>query len=194
MNNNSRITFFLSFVRAIDAGCRTDAEKGKLYSAITHYAFFGETPPALPEHLSALFELIKPVYDAAKDRKKRRTKSEQCSNFVSIEEEQNTNSVCTSSLNDIHTPIPINSNTSVSVYPDTVQGILLEAEKAGCVISAEEAERYFVCRMSTDWIDASGRKIPRSRIGYDLRRWMLNRKAKEKDHEQQREVNYVPEF
>ncbi|MBQ7396077.1 MAG: hypothetical protein IJW08_06030 [Lentisphaeria bacterium] len=192
-NENSRITFFLSFVRAIDSGCRTDAEKGKLYSAITHYAFYDETPEHLPEHLSALFELIKPVFDAAQARKRKRTKTEQCSHNVSAEAEQNQNNVCTSSLNDIHTPLSINPNTSVSVYPGTVGEILAEAEKAGCVMSEEEAEKYFVCRMSTDWIDASGRKIPRSRIGYDLKRWMLNKQSSS-GTTKQREVKYVPEF
>lgn len=201
--SENRMTFFLSFVKAIDTGCRTDAEKGKLYSAITHYAFFGEVPQTMSDNLSALFELIKPIIDGAKDRKKKRTKSEQCSNNVQTMSEQNANNVCDFSLNDIHTPIPNpNSNSLCHTfsYPETVDAVLAEAERAGAVISREEAERYFVCRMSSNWVDAAGRKVELSRIGFDIKRWVLNSeksgkaaKAAEKG-KAQREVDYVPKF
>lgn len=194
---SDRMTFFLSFVRAIDFGCKTDAEKGKIYTAIMHYAFYNNVQ-TLPEHLSALFELIKPVIDGAKERKKKRTKveqcTEQCSNNVQTKAEQN----FTLSLNDIHTPIPI-SNNSLSVsfsYPETVEDVLQIADKAGCVISRDEAQRYFICRMSADWVDAAGRKIAASRLGYDLKRWVLNAQKTQKNQPEskQREVKYEPSF
>lgn len=214
---NDRMTFFLSFMRAIDCGCKNDAEKGKMYTAIMHYAFLAENT-ALPEHLSALFELIKPVIDSAKERKKKRTKSEQCSNNVQTMSVQNTeqcsehcknnvqtkfsyneNNVCTSSLYDIHIPISKENNNSLCQtfsYPDSVEAVLKEAERAGCVISEKEAERYFICRMSADWVDATGRKIAHNRIGYDLKRWVLNAEKNSKDGKKdgQREVKYVPKF
>jgi hypothetical protein len=113
------------------------------------------------------------------------------------------NNCCDFSLNDIHTPIPISNSTSLChtfSYPESVDDVLKEAEKAGCVISREEAERYFVCRMSADWVDAAGRKIAPSRLGYDLKKWVLNAEKAENakkpktDEKKQREVKYEPEW
>ena len=85
-------------------------------------------------------------------------------------------------------------------YPETVDDVLQIAEKAGCAISQEEAERYFVCRMSANWVDAAGRKIAVSRLGFDVKRWVLNAEKVENakkpktDGKKQREVKYEPEW
>ena len=196
------VTIYATFVEAIDGVCKKDAEKGKMYSAVVRYALFGEEPK-LSSVLLAVFSLMKPAIDKSKMRKINGAKRKQngskidvCSiNNEEAKENQNESDIY---LND-NTSTSSSSSNSLSVsfsYPETVDDVLAEAEKAGCAISKDEAERYFICRMSADWVDATGRKIAQNRIGYDLKRWVLNVEKNSKDGKKdgQREVKYVPKF
>lgn len=60
-------------------------------------------------------------------------------------------------------------------YPSTVDEVLQIASlpQCGARISREDAERYFVTRMSTDWVDAAGRKIAPEGIIWDLKKWEM---------------------
>lgn len=198
------VTIYATFVEAIDGVCKNDAEKGKMYSAVVRYALFGEEPK-LTSVLLAVFSLMKPAIDKSKMRKingaKRKqngSKTDICStNNEEAKENQNESDIY---LNDnTSTSSSSSSSNSLSVsfsYPETVEDVLQIAEKAGCVISRDEAQRYFICRMSADWVDAAGRKIAASRLGYDLKRWVLNAQKTQKNQPEskQREVKYEPSF
>ena len=60
-------------------------------------------------------------------------------------------------------------------YPASVEEVLEIASQPQCAarISRDEAERYFVTRMSTDWVDAAGRKILPEGIIWDLKKWEM---------------------
>lgn len=191
------VTVYATFVEAIDGVCKNDAEKGKMYSAIMRYALYDEEPELNSVWL-AIFSLMKPAIDKSKMRKLCGAKRKQNESKIKANEKQNNNDIY---LNDnISTSSSISSSNSLCQtfsYPETVDMVLAEAERAGAVISREEAERYFVCRMSSNWVDAAGRKVELSRIGFDIKRWMLNAKKNSKNNQNkdnQREVNYVPKF
>lgn len=61
-------------------------------------------------------------------------------------------------------------------YPSTVDEVLEIAAQPQCGarITREDAERYFICRMSTDWVDAAGRKIAPEGIIWDLKKWEMS--------------------
>ena len=196
------VTIYATFVEAIDGVCKNDAEKGKMYSAVVRYALFGEEPK-LTSVLLAVFSLMKPAIDKSKmrkingaKRKQNESKTDFCStNNEEAKENQNESDIY---LND-NTSTSSSSSNSLSVsfsYPETVEDVLQIADKAGCVISRDEAQRYFICRMSADWVDAAGRKIAASRLGYDLKRWVLNAQKTQKNQPEskQREVKYEPSF
>lgn len=205
------VTIYTTFVEAIDGVCKNDAEKGKIYTAIVRYALFGEEPK-LNSVLLAVFSLMKPAIDKSNMRKINGAKRKQNGSKTEAKEEQDKSDeeICLNKsekqkgsdiyLNDTSTSSSSSSSNSLCQtfsYPETVKEILAEAERAGCVISEEEAERYFVCRMSADWVDAAGRKIAPSRLGYDLKKWVLNAEKAKKpktDEKKQREVNYEPEW
>lgn len=214
------VTIYATFVEAIDGVCKGDAEKGKMYTAIVRYALFGEEP-VLPPVLMAVFTLMKPAIDKSKVRKLCGAKRKQKESKKEANEKQNKSSdeICSDKSekqnnisikanqnqkgSDIYHIIDTSSSSSSSnsfcstfSYPDSVEAVLKEAERAGCAISEKEAERYFICRMSADWVDATGRKIAHNRIGYDLKRWVLNAEKNSKDGKKdgQREVKYVPKF
>lgn len=65
--------------------------------------------------------------------------------------------------------------TRTPSYPSTVDEVLEIAAQPQCGarISREDAERYFVTRMSTDWVDAAGRKISPEGIIWDLKKWEM---------------------
>lgn len=60
-------------------------------------------------------------------------------------------------------------------YPSTVEEVLEIAALPQCAvrITREDAEKYFVTRMSTDWVDAAGRKINPEGIIWDLKKWEM---------------------
>lgn len=194
------VTVYATFVEAIDGVCKNDAEKGKMYSAIMRYALYGEEPE-LNSVLLAVFSLMKPAIDKSKMRKLCGAKRKQNESKIKANEKQNESDIY---LNDnISTSSSISSSNSLSVsfsYPESVDDVLKAAERAGAVISRQEAERYFVCRMSSNWVDAAGRKVKESRIGFDIKRWILNNEKSGKSAKgaekgkAQREVDYVPKF
>jgi hypothetical protein len=201
------VTIYTTFVEAIDGVCKNDAEKGKMYTAIVRYALFGEEPN-LNSVLLAVFSLMKPAIDKSKIRKINGAKRKQNGSKTEAKEEQDNSDdeICLNKsekqkgsdiyLNDTSTSSSSSSSNSFCPafsYPESVEDVLTAAEKAGCVISREEAERYFVCRMSADWVDAAGRKIAPSRLGYDLKKWVLNAEKAE-NAKKQREVKYEPEW
>lgn len=61
-------------------------------------------------------------------------------------------------------------------YPESVDEVLEIAAQPQCGtrISREDAERYFITRMSTDWVDAAGRKIAPEGIIWDLKKWEMS--------------------
>jgi hypothetical protein len=61
-------------------------------------------------------------------------------------------------------------------YPESVDEVLEIAAMPQCAarITLEDAERYFVTRMSTDWVDAAGRKIAPEGIIWDLKKWEMS--------------------
>ncbi len=60
-------------------------------------------------------------------------------------------------------------------YPESVEEVLEIASQPQCAarISREEAERYFVTRMASGWVDAAGRKIAPEGIIWDLKKWEM---------------------
>jgi hypothetical protein len=70
MNENAEIktvTIYDSWVNVADT--LTDEQKGQFYSAIMHYALYGEQPNLNPP-LDAFFTLVQPVVDKSNARKK----------------------------------------------------------------------------------------------------------------------------
>lgn len=80
------VAFFLSWIDAADA-LKSDSERGKFYTAVMHYAAY-DTEPQLDGHLMLIFNLIRPIMDASKTRREKRTSaktlSEQCTTTVRI--------------------------------------------------------------------------------------------------------------
>ena len=76
----------------------------------------------------------------------------------------------------VSTVVDTKETTPAFNYPSSVEEILEIAARpeVGVRMTRGEAERYFVFRSSTDWIDAANRKILPARIGFDLKRWVLN--------------------
>lgn len=70
MSENTEIktvTFYDSWVTVAD--CLTDEQKGQFYSAIMHYALYGEQPN-LKAPMDAFFTLVQPIVDKSNSRKK----------------------------------------------------------------------------------------------------------------------------
>lgn len=77
-------------------------------------------------------------------------------------------------------------------YPESVDEVLEIAAQPQCGarISREEAERYFVTRMSTDWVDAAGRKIEPEAIIWDLKKWEMSTNERRGSPKNSNTVNY----
>lgn len=81
--------------------------------------------------------------------------------------------------------------TRTPSYPSTVDEVLEIAAQPQCGarISREDAERYFITRMSTDWVDAAGRKIAPEGIIWDLKKWEMG--TQERKAPQQRKASGI---
>lgn len=60
-------------------------------------------------------------------------------------------------------------------YPETVEEVLAIAAlpQCGARLTEDDARKYLVCRMSSDWTDAAGRRIAPVRIIWDLKKWEM---------------------
>ena len=65
-------------------------------------------------------------------------------------------------------------------YPTSVDGVLKIAHlpQCGVPMTRESAERYFITRMASDWVDANNRKISVGQLVWDIKKWFLNDKQK----------------
>lgn len=85
-DNVKYVAFFLSWIEAADE-LKSDAARGKFYTAVMHYAAY-DKEPQLDGQLKLIFNLIRPFLDASKTRREKRTTgktlSEQCTTTVDI--------------------------------------------------------------------------------------------------------------
>lgn len=82
--------------------------------------------------------------------------------------------------------------TQTPGYPASVDEVLEIASQPQCGarISREDAERYFVTRMSTDWVDAAGRKIAPEGIIWDLKKWEMSKNERRGSPKNSSTVDY----
>ena len=188
------VTIFESFVRVADT--LNDAEQGRLYRAITHYALDGEEPK-LDTKLNAFFTLMKPVLDKSIARKaagKKGGKSKANSEANEVANHQ-ANVQANSEANEVaktymdsyigeeegkgegkEKNILKKENSEIakkSEFPKTVKEVLdlARSPQIGVPMSEKMAEDYLMARLSTDWIDGAGRAI--RNVGFDIKRWYL---------------------
>lgn len=66
--------------------------------------------------------------------------------------------------------------TAQKFYPQSVDEVLEMAKdpRCACKITREQAEKYFLSRVRTDWVDGCNRKIHPGNIWADMRIWFLN--------------------
>ena len=76
-------------------------------------------------------------------------------------------------------------------YPQTVDDVLAIAAlpQCGARLTEEEARKYLVYRMASDWTDASGRKIAPGNVVWDVKKWEMSQNER-KPAGRQSKVNW----
>ena len=62
-----QFTFYESFAKAIKM-IRSASDRCKAYEAIINYALYHQEPDSLPDHVSIIFELIRPTLDTSRKK------------------------------------------------------------------------------------------------------------------------------
>lgn len=66
-------------------------------------------------------------------------------------------------------------------YPTCPEDVVKIANQCGKRMTLEQADVYFTWRVSTEWVDASRRKINPGLVAYDLKKWILRDENRERE-------------